>query len=638
MCGFFGWLCGNRVLSEKELGESRAALRTLAHRGPDGEADWHDEKIFLGHRRLVIIDKSAAANQPFSDPSGRYILVFNGEIYNYVELRASLTKAGIVFQTQSDTEVLLHVLVSSGVNEGLRLLDGMFAGALYDRETGSLHIFRDHLGQKPLYYFWGDGELLIASELRAILSLPTRDWRIDRDAFRRYVAASYYPWHYTPVEGIRKLLPGTVGAYVNGTFSVSRWWDSVPGNSEMEISDAQALDDFEDVFDSACGVTMRSDVPVGLFLSGGIDSSLIASSCKKLGFDLATYHVSMSEADYDESSKALRVARHLGITRETQIDMNPQRTMESFGEIMERMDEPHGDPGYINAYRLSKESRPEITVALAGDGADELFAGYLPFKAIRYAPPPNLLPTPLVEAMIWGLGQFPSSDTYLGFNMKLRAFLQGLLAKNSPMIGLWLATAPPQELSALLSAGGRDFFDPNSSENVFMPDKTLDAQMDGLNRFNAQLYFYQKIFLPEFVCHHTDRAGMLNGLEIRSPFLTKRVIEFANRLPARFKMRGGGLKWALKEVLKRRGFPEDIVSQKKQGFTLPVARFLKGGMKNYVDDLLNNVDAFAGEISATDLNRLVDEHLQGRHNHYRLIYNLIVFLAWRKRHPQLRFA
>ena len=303
MCGVFGWIKFRDDFSERELAAARTALATLVHRGPDAEGIFVDKRLFLGHRRLSILDLSAAANQPFTRPRAESLLSFNGEIYNFVELRSELEKVGVIFDTRSDTEVLYWAL--RHWNEAaLPRLDGMFAGGWHNPALDDHILFRDAMGQKPLYYYQYDGGLIYASELRALLAIDGFGWKIDRDHFRRFLANAYYAWDTTPITGIKKLLPGALLRVHNGAVSQVRWWRSVPGENLLDISPEEAVTETMRLLGDSCRMALRSDVPVGVFLSGGIDSTLIYKMIAEAGADVTAFTVTMSEPDYDEGAKA----------------------------------------------------------------------------------------------------------------------------------------------------------------------------------------------------------------------------------------------------------------------------------------------------------------------------------------------
>jgi asparagine synthase (glutamine-hydrolysing) len=637
MCGIFGWVSFKGPLSAKQFNGCRMATASLAHRGPDANGEWQDGDIYMGHRRLSIIDLSANAIQPFHDDEGRFVLIFNGEIYNYLELRQELTALGRIFHTASDTEVLLHCLAEWGT-EGLPRLDGMFAGALHDRKTGQHLLFRDPLGQKPLYYHCHEGGVVYASELRALLELPGFDWRIDRTAFRRYLVHGYYPWDASPVTGIGKLLPGCLMQIENGNVSTQRWWDSIPGNALLDIGFDEAVVETERLFNRSCELSMRSDVPVGVFLSGGLDSSLLLSGCHAISPEVQSFSVAMAEKDYDESAKAALVSRHVGNGRHNVLSMTQPALMTAFADLMSKLDEPHGDPGFVNHYFLAGKSRPHITVALGGDGADELFAGYAPFKGLPLQPLMERMPAGAIGLARAMSKCLPGSDTYMGLQFKALAYLQAFPSARTNRHSLWLSTLSPEELSQLLPRAEPSFFDPMQEHGAFDVGADLHAVIASHSPTQQMLYYYQRVFLPEFICHHTDRAAMLHGLEVRSPFLSVPLIELANRLPDSFKARRGGLKLVLREALRRQNFPAEILNQRKHGFTFPLARWLKADMRGLVDELAEAEAFTGGEVDHRSLGTMIEQHLSGQRNLYRIIYNLIVFRAWRMRYPGIEFS
>ena len=637
MCGIFGWIKFTKSLTDYELKSCRSATTSLVHRGPDAEGEWFNNNIFMGHRRLSIIDLSNDATQPYQSKDGRYLISFNGEIYNYIELRNQLEKEGIQFYSQSDTEVLINSLIFWGI-DGLNKLDGMFAGAFHDRLTGKHIIFRDPLGQKPLYVYEYEEGVIYSSELRALLELDNFSWKIDRDSFRQFLLSSYYPWNMSPIKGIEKLLPGSLWTIDNNYISKSRWWDSIPGEKNLDIGMNEAVTKFEKLLDRSCELSLRSDVPVGVFLSGGIDSSLLLSSCHKVSNNIKTFSVSMSEIDYDESSKAEFVSKLVGAEHKF-ITLDQNSLLDNFTELMNKFDEPHGDPGFVNSYFLTKNTKNDITVAVGGDGADELFCGYIPFKALLGESIIEKIPREFILAMKKIAQTLPSSDKYLSFQFKSIAYLQAFLGVKENRHGLWLSTLSPNEISSLLPLANKDIFDPLSPNGAFNVGGHLLNSLTGKTSIQKLLYYYQKIFLPEFVCHHTDRASMLNNMEVRSPFLSIPLIEFSNQLPDKLKMQGTELKLLLRKTLANRGFPKSITNQQKQGFTFPIARWMKGQLREMVINLNTDIESLTdGEVSSCQLKIIIDQHLSGKRNNYRIIYNLMVFSYWRKRYPNIDFA
>jgi asparagine synthase (glutamine-hydrolysing) len=634
MCGLFGWVKFQECLSSRDLAQARDALSSLSHRGPDAVGEWAESGVYMGHRRLSIIDLSDSASQPMHDGKGRWVLVYNGEIYNFLELRRELEAEGRRFRTVSDTEVLLAVLSHHGI-KGLSRLDGMFAGALHDRQTGRHLLFRDNLGQKPLYCAVRPDEVVYASELRALLSLQGFEWRIDRGAFRRYLANSYYTWDNTPIVGVRKLLPGTAMVIKGGQVSTESWWESKPGSNPLDIGYDQALDEFDKLFDRSCHMTLRADVPLGIMVSGGIDSTLVLDSCRRAAPDVLSFSVAMGERDYDESAKAAAAVAQAGGRNHIVCTMDADNVVSNLDGFLAVADEPHGDPGFVNALFLSQEMRRHVTVALGGDGADELFYGYIPFAGVKAESLLARLPDWATRAAGAAVGLLPGSDRYVGLQFKARAYLQAFPAPAQLRAPLWLATLPPDELARLLPRSAR--MDERGAAGLFAEFYTLMDEIADHSPAQRMAWFYQRVFLPEFVCHHTDRAAMRHGLEVRTPFLSPALIDFANRVPDDFKAGDGRLKRLLRDSLLRRGYKPEIWGQKKQGFTFPLARWLKTSLRPRLDTLIAGDDDFGGEVDFAVLAALVSDHLSGRRNNYRILYNLIVFSAWRRQHPTLSF-
>lgn len=635
MCGIFGWIKHDRSLTPREVTAAARATATLAHRGPDHQGQWHDARTFMGHRRLSILDLRPEANQPFHGPDDRLVLTYNGEIYNYQELRPGLQRTGWTFRTRSDTEVLLAAYARHGP-AAFADFDGMYAVAVHDRLQHRHRLFRDPLGQKPLYWFdYGDG-VIYASELRALLALGDFHWALDRDSFVKYLCNGYYAWDTTPLKGVRKLLPGCMLDIERGRCAVRRLWDSRPGDGTLDVDEVEAGERVLELLDRSCRTCLRSDVPYGLFLSGGIDSALLLHLCRRHDPDIAAFTVAMGERDFDEGAKARQVAEHVGARHMHAFLMDHDAVVQSVEDFGQFADEPHGDPGFVNAHFLARSCRPWITVGLSGDGGDELFGGYLPFLAARCAGPLAHVPG-AARALHAAAGLLPGSDTYVGLQFKARALLQAFPCTPTTLFPLLIATMAPEALQRLCPWQPPAFFSRRGEPGTLLADfHQALAPMADHSTTQMGLYFYQKFFLPEFVCMHTDRAAMQTGMEVRAPMLSAPLIELANRLPDRLKVRGRVLKRLLRELARRQGFPESIWRQKKQGFTFPVARWLKGALHERMNALLAPGQWHSGLVDVDTLERLKREHLAGRRNHYRILFNLMVFRQWLDRFPMVR--
>ncbi len=637
MCGIFGWIKYNGRFEEEDINLSRKAVASLAHRGPNHQGEFVTENVYMGHRRLKIIDLNDNANQPFMDREKKYAIVFNGEIYNYREIREELKSAGFIFSTNSDTEVLLYAFKLWKVAAFLKF-DGMYACAIHDIDAKSHYIFRDPLGQKPLYYYSYEDGLVYASELRALLCMASFSWTLHKENYIKFLSNSYYMGDMTPLCGVKKLLPGQYLKVANCNVKLKTFWDSLPGDNPLDITFEEAGLEFQRLFDRSCEISMRSDVPYGVFLSGGVDSSLVLDSCRKFNTDISAYSVAMGEKDFDESGKVKLISSKLGFDSYTTYLMDDKSIIDSLNSFLSFSDEPHGDPGFVNSYFLAKSCRTEITVGIAGDGADELFAGYVPFLALGKEKWLKHFSGPMIESISALAKQLiPGSDDYLGLQFKALAFLQGFPSHFSARFPLWLGAVSPEELEKLCPWAPSSFFLRTAEEGTIFEEagRTLSV-MEGRSRTQMFLYYYQKFFLPEYVCMHTDRSAMQNSLEVRSPFLSLPLIEFANRLPDNFKMHNKELKRILRYALLRRGFPEAIYKQKKQGFTFPIARWLKTTLRGSMEGLLSDEKWSDGLIDRTYLRRLKKEHLEGKRNNYRILFNLMVFRSWLEHFPQVR--
>ncbi len=637
MCGVFGWLKfeDKNGMSEQEVDAARLATSTLEHRGPDDFGEWIQPNIYMGHQRLKILDLSQKAAQPFLSSDERYVLSYNGEIYNFIELRRELQSQGISFRTDSDTEVFLNAFIAWGIDAFLKM-EGMFAAAIHDTKSNEHYLVRDHLGQKPLYFHPYDDGVIYASELRALLELKNFNWRLDKDNFVRFLMASYYAGDKTPLKNVYKLLPGQFIKVKNNKIETKSYWDSIPGEELLEIGVEESVNQFEELFENACKMTMRSDVPYGVLLSGGIDSSMSLRSCLKFNPNVDAFSVAMGEKDFDESSKAKLMANHLGVHRHKIYELNEKTINTEFENYLNILDEPNGDPAFVNMLFLSQSCKKDITVAISGDGGDELFAGYVTFTGLKFVPIFEALPK-IAQSFLTSLAKLllPPSDTYLGLQFKALAYFQGFPSSRIMRYPLWLSTLSLKDIAKLCPNQSKEFFEPSGLEGtIFDYEGRVMRKMENKTLTQQLLYFYQKVFLPEFICLHTDRASMQSSFEIRSPFLMRSIIEFANRLPDSFKLEGGRLKKLLNMTVERWKFPLKIRNQKKQGFAFPVARWLKSELKPKLDNLAQD-EVLNRLLDREVLKELISDHLNGKKNNYRILYNLIVFSAWKSKFPQV---
>ena len=434
-------------------------------------------------------------------------------------------------------------------------------------------------------------------------------------------------------------MPGCLLKIEHGQAHQIRYWDSVPNTPTTSFDKTGALEEFNRLFETSCNMSMRSDVPYGVFLSGGIDSSLVLQACHKIHPDIRSFSVSMGEKDFDESDKAKLVLDSLKMEKQQHFLMNHDSILKAVNDVFSNSDEPLGDPGFVNTLFLARACKPHVTVALAGDGSDELFGGYAPFKGL--APIPWLRPIPSsILLLIKNLATFlPQTDSYLSTAFKIRSYLQGFPSEDSLRYSLWLASCELKQLASISSGLPRDFFSARGETGTIL-EPIANSMKPALGQDQHQMlhYYYQKVFLPEFVCAHTDRAAMQTSMEVRSPFLSVPLIEFANQLPNNMKVRGQTLKWVLKRAAKENGLPPAIYNQQKQGFTFPVARWLKGPLRKCMTDLLSRESLPAELLDTNAVLQYCNDHLKGKANNYRILYNLMAFQAWRRCYPDVRIS
>jgi asparagine synthase (glutamine-hydrolysing) len=612
MCGICGF-AGNGSLDD-----IRRINGTLVHRGPDAEGYWHDPEssVYLGHRRLSIIDLAGGA-QPMTAADGRLTVTFNGEIYNYKELRAELESAGHRFITShSDTEALLH-----GYSEWGRLLpakiNGMWAFALYDREKKTLFLSRDRFGKKPLYYWQSRNLFAFASESTSLLSHPAIRPSIDALALKKFFAYNYIPAPRSLYEGIHKLPPGHSCLFDcrANTLTIERYWEflldpfaAIPRDPEQEWGEI-----IRDLLQKAVERRLMSDVPLGVFLSGGMDSSSVAYCAgKKCGYDrVRTFSIGFEEKSFDESPWSDLIAKRLGtMHRHTVLSLEKGR--ELLPALTGCLDEPLGDPSLLATYLLCKETRREVTVALGGDGADELFAGYDPFRALRLAAwYERTVPRPLHRAITLVAGMLPTSHANMSIDFKLKRTLRAFDYPRNLWNPVWLGAVDPASLGTLFS-------EKTDLESVY--SEAIEAwdsckQDDPVSK---TLQFYTRLYLTDDILVKVDRASMLNSIEVRAPYLDIELVDFVRRIPWNYKLRNGRTKYILKKALEPL-LPLKTIHRSKKGFGVPIGKWFQEGQ--LVIDAANST---LGIPNSKAIEKAVREHRIGKSDHRALLWNLYV--------------
>jgi len=632
VCGIAGFVGSANTFSMPDPeGTVKAMAETLRHRGPDEEGCYVGPGVALAHRRLRIIDLETGA-QPMTSGNGSHVLVYNGEVYNFRALRSELEKAGHAFVTRSDTEAVLHAYEEYGTR-CLDRFNGMFAFALWDANDRRLFAARDRMGQKPFYYSLQGDTLVFASELKALLLFPGIRAAIAPRTLSRYLAFGYVPAPDTIYEGIHKLPPGHFLTYENGELEVKPYWRIDFSRAEVRDDDDAALQrDFLSLFRDAVRLRLMSDVPLGVFLSGGIDSSAVVAMMRDLmpPKDIKTFSVAFREKEYDESSHARAVARHFGTDHHEKV-LDEETMLDRLPDLIAHMDEPFADASLSPTSLLSEFTRSEVTVALGGDGGDELFAGYSAFwidlLATAYARLPRWLRRGLVEAPAHAL--FDA----LRLRRARRAVEYIGAGADTPepwRIMSWSEAALGPRLQSSLLARADDCA--VRADSIYADTIAHYAAARDRSRLRQLQRQFQTQYLPDDILTKVDRASMSFSLEVRAPFLDPRVVDYANALPDRWKLRGRNGKVFLKTVF-RGLLPESVLTRPKMGFGVPLAEWLRNGLRPIADR------AFAPERLEADglfrpdaVQRLWAEHLSGRRNHRGPLWTLLAFLLWFERH------
>ena len=638
MCGIAG-LIDIRLAGQAErlktLGQGMA--EALAHRGPDGHGVWTDAGagLVLSHRRLSIVDLSAAGAQPMMSADERWVISFNGEIYNAGRIAGAPELALCNWRGHSDTEIILESFARRGVDATLADLNGMFAMALWDRREQTLYLIRDHLGIKPLYFLEDGNRLAFASELKSFATLERWSPQIDMASVTSFFRFGCVPAPFSIFTNVRKLMPGEVMTIARGKQRATRRYWSIAAVAELgarnslDLSDMDAVRQFDELLSDAVSQQMMSDVPIGTFLSGGIDSSTVTAFMVRAGRGpVRTFSVGSPDLNFDESVQAAAIAKHLG-TDHTELTVTAKDALNTIASLPVMYDEPFADSSQIPTFLISKLTRQYVTVALSGDGGDEILGGYN-----RHVFSDGLwkhlsaVPVPLRAAIAFLLRIVPDQAYLL-----LQNFIP---ARRRPAHALEklhkLAYTIPVESRDLYMRLISLCFEPSRITGVAEHDVDLAADAEG--RLGSLLGATQlrdtMLYLPDDILQKVDRASMAVSLEVRPPLLDYRIVEFCWRLPNRFKIRNGESKWLLRRVLEKY-VPRPMFDRPKMGFSIPIADWLRGPLREWSADLLAPAKFGGGLLNADEAARLHRDFLADRGVSAHAIWTLLMFESWRRR-------
>jgi asparagine synthase (glutamine-hydrolysing) len=636
-------MCGIAGLFDPALADARQALESqaramadaIAHRGPDGSGVWVDAAVglALAHRRLAIVDLTPSGAQPMLSADGRWVISYNGEVYNAAEMRRAPELADISWRGTSDTEVILESVARRGLERTLADMNGMFALALWDRGRRALHLVRDRMGIKPLFYSAQEGTVRFASELKSFFAAGEKRFDINPSSVASFLRFGYVPAPWSILRGVSKLMPGEIVSFdANGRETRRQYWSMQAVATEglakpLDLTDDQAETRLHDLLADAVSRQMISDVPLGAFLSGGIDSSLVSALMVAAGRGpVRTFSIGFPDFGFDEAPHAAAVAKHLGTTH-TELVINGQDALDVVPQLAQMYDEPFADSSQIPTHLVSKLTRAHVTVALSGDGGDELFGGYN-----RY----------LLAQRLWGrLSRMPKSVRQLAacaiklmpdatLDAIARVVPRGALPGQFADKVKKFADVLPLDADGVYQRLVSQYHDPAGLTSGLSEHPLPFRDLRGTGSLLRQMQLLDTVtYLPDDILQKVDRASMAVALEVRPPLLDHRVVALAWHLPERFHIRGGETKWLLRRVLDRY-VPRGLIDRPKMGFGVPLADWLRGPLHAWAEDLLDERRLDESLLNPGEVRRLWSEHVSGRRNWAYALWNVLMLESWRR--------
>lgn len=632
MCGIAGYVltshCPISVFNSDQHTELLTRMNdVIEHRGPDDDGYLHFNQYHLGMRRLSIIDLNTG-QQPIYNEDHSKAIVFNGEIYNFPELKIDLLKKGHSFRTQSDTEVIVHLYEQYGF-DCVKYIKGMFAFAILDKQQDILFSARDRAGEKPYHYYFKNGLFAFASEIKSIIQIPCVERIINLNALNDYLTYEYIPAPNTIYKDILKLEPGHYLILRRNELTLHKFWELgcvLHDQALFEDKEPEIIRVLDNKLSSAVKSQMICDVPIGAFLSGGIDSSLIAAYMSQFSSSkINTFNIAFDDVSFDESSFARQVAQFLG-TNHHEITLTPDKMTDIISEIIHKLDEPFADASLIPTYLLAKFTKENVTVALSGDAGDELFAGYPTYYAHKIA---QMFPKLLIWPCTVAARLLKVNDDNISFDFKVKKFLSGLRYKPEYRNQIWLGSFTPEEKKLLFQ---KDVLHNINEKEFSLIDKIMSncKSNDFINRI---LYQDMKFYLQDNMLFKVDRASMLASLEVRVPFLDPDILDFVYKLPSSMKLNKNKSKYILKKVALKY-LPKEIVHRKKKGFGVPIAKWIKGRLYPVFKEQFQEHSLLQeGFFNTEYINLLMNEHLNNKKDNRKQLWTLFVFQEWLKSHP-----